>query len=72
VRWAFRAAAWMLLTLAVLAVAVIVPAGALRAHGTAEFNRWASLATSSHSQLCGISGAALDLELAGEGYVVGV
>ena len=40
-----RAAAWILLALAVLAVAVIVPVGALRAHGTEEFNRWVGLAT---------------------------
>ena len=43
-RW-FRTAAWGLLALAVLAVAVIVSVGALRAHGTAEFNRWVGLAT---------------------------
>lgn len=40
-----RAAAWVLLALAVLAVAVIVPVGALRAHDTEEFNRWVGLAT---------------------------
>ena len=40
-----RSAAWILLALAVLAVAVIVPVGALRAHGTEEFNRWVGLAT---------------------------
>jgi len=40
-----RAATWILLALAVLAVAVIVPVGALRAHSTEEFNRWVGLAT---------------------------
>jgi hypothetical protein len=45
VRRRVRAAAWMLLALAVLAVAVIVPVGALRAHSTEEFNRWVGLAT---------------------------
>lgn len=40
-----RAAAWILLALAVLAVAVIVPVGALRAHGTGAFNRWVGFAT---------------------------
>ena len=39
-----RAAALILLALGVVAVAVIVPAGALRAHGTDEFNRWVGLA----------------------------
>ena len=45
VRRGVRVAAWMLLALAVLAVAVIVPVGALRAHDTEEFNRWVGLAT---------------------------
>lgn len=40
-----RAAAWILLALAVLAVAVIVPVGALRARSTEEFDRWVGLAT---------------------------
>lgn len=43
-RRGFRAAAWILLALAVLAVGVMVPVDALRAHGTAEFNRWVGLA----------------------------
>ena len=43
-RRGFRTAAWILLALAVLAVGVIVPVAALRAHGTTEFNRWVGLA----------------------------
>ena len=43
-RRGFRPAAWILLALAVLAVGVIVPVAALRAHGTTEFNRWVGLA----------------------------
>lgn len=38
-RWV-RLAGWVLLGLAVAAVAVIVPVGAFRAHTNAEFNRW--------------------------------
>ena len=45
VKRGFRVAAWILLALAVLAIAVIVLVGALRAHGTEEFNRWVGLAT---------------------------
>ena len=41
----FRIGAWILLALAVLAVAVIVPVGALRAHGTTAFNWCVGLAT---------------------------
>ena len=44
-RRGFRAVAWILLAMAVLAVAVIVPVGALCAHDTEEFNRWVGLAT---------------------------
>ena len=40
-----RAAGWGLLALAVVLLAVIVPVGALRAHGDAEFNRWVGWAT---------------------------
>jgi hypothetical protein len=41
----FRVAGWVLLGLAVLAVAVIVLVGALRAHGVEDFNRWVGWAT---------------------------
>ena len=40
-----RAAGWGLLALAVVVVAVVVTAGALRAHGDAAFNRWVGWAT---------------------------
>jgi hypothetical protein len=40
-----RVAGWVLLGLAVLAAAVIVVLGALRARDTAEFNRWVGWAT---------------------------
>jgi hypothetical protein len=40
-----RAAGWGLLVLAVVVVAVVVTAGALRAHGDAAFNRWVGWAT---------------------------
>ncbi len=39
-RRVFRAAVWILLLLAALAIAVRVGLGALEAHGTAQFNRW--------------------------------
>lgn len=39
-RRVFRAAVWILLLLAALAIAVRVALGALQAHGTAQFNRW--------------------------------
>jgi hypothetical protein len=45
VRRGFRAAGWVLLALAVLALAVTVSVGALRAHGAAEFSRWVGWAT---------------------------
>ena len=41
----FRLAGWVLLAVAMLSVAVIVPVGALRAGGAAEFNRWVGWAT---------------------------
>jgi hypothetical protein len=41
----FRAAGLVVLTLAVLAVAVVVTAGALRARGAAQFGRWVGWAT---------------------------
>lgn len=44
-RTGFRAVGWILLALAVLAVAVTVSVGALRAHGATEFNRWVGWAT---------------------------
>jgi NACHT domain len=40
-----RAAGWGLLALAIVAVAAVVTAGALRAHGDAAFNRWVGWAT---------------------------
>jgi len=43
-RW-LRAAGWVLLGLAVVSVAVAVPAGALRAHSAAGFNQWVGWAT---------------------------
>jgi hypothetical protein len=56
VRRGFRVAAWTLLLLAVLAVAVIVSIGALQAHGTRDFNHWVGLATVAAVPLaaCGI------------------
>ena len=44
-RRGFRSAGWILLALAVLALAVTISAGALRAHSAAEFNRWVGWAT---------------------------
>jgi hypothetical protein len=41
----FRAAAWVVLGLTVLAAAAVVTVGALRAHGAARFDRWVSWAT---------------------------
>lgn len=40
-----RTAGWVVLGLAVLAAAAVVTAGALTAHGTAQFDRWAGWAT---------------------------
>src|SRR5690348_9660032 len=40
-----RAAGWGLLALAVVSVAGVVTAGALRAHGNSAFNRWVGWAT---------------------------
>ena len=45
VRRGFRSAGWILLALAVLALAVTISAGALRAHSAAEFSRWVGWAT---------------------------
>jgi hypothetical protein len=45
VRRRIGVAGWSLLALAVVAVAVIVITGALRAHGDAAFNRWVGWAT---------------------------